>query len=372
MSYIKAGLFLSVLLVGGYFGWRYYESLSRTVSPSLEILGIEPESGISKDTEITIKGSDGSKIESLQISLDGEPLIKPVSLGKRTFTQPLALVVKELGEGAHTLVAEMTSSNQEQPKTILELSFHVDTLPLQATLTKNEFDGRVYQGHTLHVEFQTNKEIREAQIKTLSASYPCYLQSNRGLIYECFVPLECEELPQEYPYTIEITDWAGNSMLLEGKFTIVAFPFKKQTIRVDKQKIQEENSLGRPEKELEDAIVELTKKSPQQKLWHGHFIVPLELKDTTQITSDFGVIRATQERGLCQHKALDLIATPKSVVWAPQEGIVVIKDRYAHSGNTIAIDHGYGLMSLFFHLDEFADAKVGDRIKKGKPVGYGW
>lgn len=370
MSYIKAGLFLGVLFIGGYFGWRHYASASNHAIHSLEIVGLKPNSGITKDTQITIKGYDSDKIDTLHVYLDGAPFMQHESLGKKSIDYPLTLLVKELKDGEHRITVDMHNLNKEKPHLAeVTLFFHVDTLPLQAALTKNESDGRVYQGHTLHVEFQTNKEIQEATLKTLSSSYPCYLQSNRGLIYECFVPIECEELPQEYPYTVAITDWAGNSMNLDGKFTVVAFPFKKQTIRVDKQKIHEEDSLGRPEKELEDEIIELTKKSPQRKLWHGSFIVPLELKDSTQITSDFGVIRATQERGLSQHKALDLIALPKSVVWAPQEGIVVIKDRYAHSGNTVALDHGYGLMSLFFHLDEFADIRLGDRIKKGKPVG---
>lgn len=369
MSYIKSGLFLFTILLGSFLGWRHYRDISVPSLPSLEVHGLQTGSGISKDTEIVIKAYDSSKIDNLQVVLDGEPLEKLVSVGKKSVHFPLSLKIKDLKNGPHTLTVEMVSINKETPKTSMAVNFHTDTSPLQATITKNGLDARVYQGHTLHIEFQTNKEIQLASVKALSESFPCYLQSNRGFIYECFIPIECEELPQEHPYTVEITDWAGNSMKLESKFEVMAFPFKKQILRVDKQKIEEENSLGRPEKELDDEIVAVNKKSPLKKLWHGRFIVPLELKDPTQITSDFGVIRATQERGLSQHKALDLIAAPKSVVWAPQEGIVVIKDRYAHSGNTIALDHGYGLISLFFHLDEFADLKVGDAVKKGKPIG---
>ena len=81
------------------------------------------------------------------------------------------------------------------------------------------------------------------------------------------------------------------------------------------------------------------------------------------------MIRATQERGLRQHKALDVYTTPKSVVWATQDGVVALKGRYAHSGNTVVIDHGYGLLSLFFHLDTFAPIEVGEKIKKGNPMG---
>ena len=40
-------------------------------------------------------------------------------------------------------------------------------------------------------------------------------------------------------------------------------------------------------------------------------------------------------------------------MWSTQDGVVVLKDRFAFSGNTVVIDHGMGILSLFFHLDDF-------------------
>ena len=56
-------------------------------------------------------------------------------------------------------------------------------------------------------------------------------------------------------------------------------------------------------------------------------------------------------------------------MWASQDGVVVIKDRYVHAGNAIVLDHGCGVVTIYFHLDSFADINVGDTVKKGKPVG---
>lgn len=139
---------------------------------------------------------------------------------------------------------------------------------------------------------------------------------------------------------------------------------------MNSDKMKEENEAGYlTEKEFEREVEELTAYSPASKLWQGVFVTPIEIKDKNQLTSDFGVIRATQERGLRQHKALDLYAMPKSVVWAPQDGVVVLKNRYAHSGNTVIIDHGCGILSMFFHLDSYAPIEVGEKIKRGNPVG---
>ncbi len=70
------------------------------------------------------------------------------------------------------------------------------------------------------------------------------------------------------------------------------------------------------------------------------------------------------------HKALDIVASaPRAVVWASQSGIVVLKDRYVHSGNTIIIDHGWGILSMYFHLETYANIEAGQKIRKGNPIG---
>ena len=64
------------------------------------------------------------------------------------------------------------------------------------------------------------------------------------------------------------------------------------------------------------------------------------------MTCDFGTIRISQEKGKYTHRAVDLTNQPKSVVWAAQSGIVKIKDRYAMTGNTVVIDHGWGIITI--------------------------
>ena len=64
-----------------------------------------------------------------------------------------------------------------------------------------------------------------------------------------------------------------------------------------------------------------------------------------------------------------MINSPKSVVWASENGQVIIKDRYTLTGNTVVVDHGKKVHTIYAHLDSFADVEIGDKIKKGNPVG---
>ena len=368
-SSMKFGIILAVGLLSTYIGWNTYNYFFSISTPEVNVVGMEEGGAYTGEYKASIQGKDAYKVGRLTVKVDGKPFIDNVKISKKNFDYPFILPTKDLQEGEHLLEVEITNSAYNKRHAKTELHFKVDNQPLRAAFVKNESDAKIWQGRTLHLQFQTNKEIKEAHVKTLSKSYPCFRESDRTFTYECFVPIDVEEDPRENPLTLEIKDYVGNRLTLQGKFQVVAFPFKKQSIKIDAQKYKAEQEAGASEKQFEIDAEALTKKSPQKKLWLGLFITPLEMKDPKQITTEYGVIRATQERGLMRHKAIDLYAMPKSVVWAPQDGIVVMKARYAHSGNTVAIDHGWGIISYFFHLDTFAPVEIGEKIKKGNPVG---
>jgi murein DD-endopeptidase MepM/ murein hydrolase activator NlpD len=225
---------------------------------------------------------------------------------------------------------------------------------------------QVFQGRTLHVQFQVNKEIRQAQVHTLSHAYDCYPESKNSSLYECFIPIACEETPNEYLLAVEITDNVGNRLNLDSKFQVVVYPFKKQTLMVSKEKVQESKELGKSISERENRMQALAEKSTPEKLWRGTFCTPI---DVDRISCEFGAIRTTQEKGRYMHKALDLLSAPKSVVWATQAGVIVLKERFEDTGNTVVIDHGQGILSLFCHLDDYAPIEVGQKIALGNPIG---
>ena len=174
-------------------------------------------------------------------------------------------------------------------------------MPLQAAFVRSEADYKVFQGRTLHLQFQANKEIKEAKVKALSHSFDCFPESKNSSIYECFIPVSCEEAPNEYLLTIDMMDKVGNALNLESKFQVVLFPFKKQTLQVSAEKVAEEKALGLDSAKLEVVVDDLIKQSPHEKLWRGPFCAPI---DVARVTCDFGTIRTTQEKGRYMHKGL--------------------------------------------------------------------
>ncbi len=68
------------------------------------------------------------------------------------------------------------------------------------------------------------------------------------------------------------------------------------------------------------------------------------------------------------HLGFDLAVTRHSPVPAANDGVVVCARYFGIYGNTVVIDHGYGLMSLYGHLSSIG-VKDGQQVKRGEVLG---
>lgn len=69
------------------------------------------------------------------------------------------------------------------------------------------------------------------------------------------------------------------------------------------------------------------------------------------------------------HRGLDLAAPVGTPVYATASGKVILREFQTHYGNTIVIDHGYGVETLYGHLSKFA-IKKGQSVRRGELIGY--
>jgi murein DD-endopeptidase MepM/ murein hydrolase activator NlpD len=69
------------------------------------------------------------------------------------------------------------------------------------------------------------------------------------------------------------------------------------------------------------------------------------------------------------HPGID-ISTPRGTkIVAPADGVVVSAGRRGAYGNAVVIDHGYGVVTRYGHLDGF-NTRPGQRIKRGDVIGF--
>lgn len=358
--------YVSFVLVVVCVGWvtkSTYGYFFDRVTPTVMLAGLDKDTYCTGDVQCKVTSS---KTGDLSVWLDGQPLITHYHVNSAHKEHPFTIPTKTIANGKHTLKLELVDSRFAKNTATQECSFFVDNTPLQAAFVRPESDYKVLQGRTLHVQFQVSKEIQSAKVHALAHEFDCFPETKNSSVYECFIPINCEETPNEYLMSVEVADKAGNILNLDSKFQIVMYPFKKHTLNITAEKVKEEREHGLPSAEFEAKMEQLAKASKQEKMWKGPFVTPI---DVEKVSCEFGTIRTTQQKGRYMHKALDVINAPKSVVWASQDGVIALKDRYESTGNTIVIDHGHGVLSMLCHLDSFADIKEGQKIAKGNPVG---
>ena len=100
------------------------------------------------------------------------------------------------------------------------------------------------------------------------------------------------------------------------------------------------------------------------KLWTGAFILPVP----DPANSRFGSRSVLNGQPGSPHSGADFLSPLGRPVKAPNAGRVVFAGSQYFTGNTIVIDHGLGLFSLFAHLSSIA-ANVGDDVQTGAIIG---
>jgi murein DD-endopeptidase MepM/ murein hydrolase activator NlpD len=102
-----------------------------------------------------------------------------------------------------------------------------------------------------------------------------------------------------------------------------------------------------------------------ERFWRGRFTRPV---GGTERGSGFGARRIINGRPRSPHAGLDFSAAAGTPVVAVNDARVALIGEYFFPGRLVVLDHGLGLYTLYFHLDEIA-VQDGDRVTRGQPIG---
>ena len=95
-----------------------------------------------------------------------------------------------------------------------------------------------------------------------------------------------------------------------------------------------------------------------------NFIVPVE----GIISSRYGKKRFINNKPRSPHLALDIAAPNGTKVVSPSNGKIILIGDFFYSGKFIMIDHGYGIISTYSHLDNI-DVSINEVVLSGYQIG---
>ena len=357
-------LFLAAAAILGGPIVRYF---SNQDAPSVFVHEMEHNPCLRGEVCCMLEASSVCSLKDLKVFIDSNPIEFDAKklLGKKTGQIPFSFDSKKIDDGLHTLEVEAVDGGWNVPTKRKSWFFSVDNIDLSARLVQNEFS--LMQGRTIHLKLDSNKPILSAEATFRSKKYKCSACVSDPTMYDFFIPTECDLNPGNYSLDVNISDHAGNHASLMGSVEILDGEFKKQKgFSVAREKLATEKELSSNDLSLEEILESWLPTASQEKSWKGNFEIPTVVQ---RYSTPFGEIRVTPEKGRYMHRAVDIANAPKSVVWASQDGTVLVKERFLMSGNTVVVDHGMGIVTMYSHLDDFAEIKVGQVVKKGNPVG---
>ncbi len=294
-----------------------------------------------------------------------------------------------LADGPATLIVAAQDNSLWGLKgnsTFLELPVTVDTKPPRIDLLSTVHN--VAEGGTGLVIFRVGEEPARAGVEADGVFYPAYPEAAGGegahLAYFALPP----ETDQGLKLVLVAADRAGNETRRAFPVRILRKSFPRDTMNISDaflaRKVPEfqDSDPGLSADLLEAYLIvnrewrerdhrklrELCAESAPERLWAGAF---LQMPNTKNM-APYAVRRTYMYRGKVVdrqvHLGLDLASTAGAPVPAANSGVVAMTGGLGIYGQTVLVDHGQGLFSLYSHLSGIAVAE-GERVERGQTVG---
>jgi murein DD-endopeptidase MepM/ murein hydrolase activator NlpD len=195
-------------------------------------------------------------------------------------------------------------------------------------------------------------------------------------------------VPAEAKAALVATDRAGNSREAPLAYELKSVKYRKSTIPISENFIQSKMApllidagarLGASKdvflrvnrglrKENEDKIAAITRQATPSILWKDAFTQLSNSKVEANFADERTYVYNNEPIDNAYHLGYDLSVTRHYPVEAANSGTVAFAGDLGIYGNTVILDHGLGLFTLYGHLSSI-DVKVGDSIGQRQILG---
>ncbi|HYE92667.1 MAG TPA: M23 family metallopeptidase [Terriglobales bacterium] len=387
-AFILVVLLLVLAVVGtvSYLGWRQSVPGPSVASAPPRLLGhktavpITIEAARGSVAGVEVKVVQGGK-QAVVVKQDG-------TLGRRA-ELPATLEISNLGlrEGAATIEVR-ARDDFWRPLTLPEKI--IASWPVTIDLSPPKIEvlastGYYSPGGVSLVAFRVDGAAK-ADVKVGDRAFPSFPMGDaaRG------VRVALLALPYDYngaTLAISAVDEAGNAAtrgipgeLKPRKFPSDRIEIKDSFLSAKMPELLPQHPPGAPaveaflivnrehRKQAEQAKRELASKTSDKPLWEGPFVQPRNTKVFANFAETRTYVYQGREIDTQVHYGFDLASTKQSPVPAANKGTVVFAGPLSIYGNTVIVDHGLSVQTLYGHLSSL-DVKVGDVVETGTALG---
>jgi murein DD-endopeptidase MepM/ murein hydrolase activator NlpD len=219
------------------------------------------------------------------------------------------------------------------------------------------------QGAVVRIDVRSTQRLARLEATAFERSIAFVVAAN-GRSATGLLGLAADTAPGSHPITLRGETTTGEPVEMTAEVVVAKARFRSQQLRVDPRFVQPPaDALPRIEKERAH-LAELSHAIDRERPWQAPFGKPL----ATPVTEPYGVRRTFNGELASQHRGVDLKGAMGAPIAAPGAGRVVLAGDLYYTGNTVVIDHGYGVQSLLAHMSKI-DVTEGQIVERGETVG---
>ncbi len=248
-------------------------------------------------------------------------------------------------------------------KAVLAFVFAVSLLATGAALADTQvavIPESPRPGEVIFVTLYAEQDLLRASCSWSGRSYQ-FLSTEEG--YALVLPVAASTKPGRHHATIYWKYLSGEMGKRGVLVEIRPRQFGVQHLRLSPS---QESKYSAPETRRETKLIgaALDLVTPE-RLWRGSFTMPVQ----GRLSTAYGLQRYVNGRLSYRHRGVDIGAPEGTPVLAAADGIVALADdSFLLHGQTIVLDHGQGVASLYLHLSGI-EVSPGERVAQGQVIG---
>jgi murein DD-endopeptidase MepM/ murein hydrolase activator NlpD len=226
------------------------------------------------------------------------------------------------------------------------------------------------QGTLLIAEVRSANALTDISGKWIDRDIPFWQATGASVpkatnIWRALVGVDLEQTAGDFKFNVTGKSAAGAAISCDAAIAVRVGKFPTEHLKVAPNFVEPNPEQAAKAAEDQKKLRAIYASTSPEKLWTGAFRIPL---DGVKTGGNFGKRRVLNGKSNSPHSGVDLPSPTGTPVHAAQGGRVVLAEELYFAGNTVVIDHGLGVYTLYGHFSEI-DAKVGDEVKVGDLIG---
>jgi len=244
------------------------------------------------------------------------------------------------------------------------LSLPGNVLARQSASLQVSAPERVAIGDPFSVWVRTEQSFSAVEISWLGEVFRIPLHQSRGSHKREIILGTQVGKDEPGTHWIGVRTLEGVSLVQKWKVRVESKDFPSQHLTLPEESITlSESQLKRYKKDKRAIQAALDTRSVKR-----YWSPPLRWPALGDITSTYGLGRILNDKPRSPHTGIDLALPSGTPVRATETGRVILTGEFLFEGRAVFIDHGRGLVSMYFHLASIG-AKDGQMVARGEVIG---